>query len=122
MSGKDTVRSNGILRTIDGKKYRGYLLAEEQGAAFYLKGKNEPFVQWHYARLHRMDNVRRGGTTTQITVILKDDSRYVFELDQGLKLYSYMDGHWADKPVRRENRTAQASSDYTAASEPVHRG
>ena len=104
MSGKDTVRSNGILRTIDGKKYRGYLLAEEQGAAFYLKGKNEPFVQWHYARLHRMDNVRRGGTTTQITVILKDDSRYVFELDQGLKLYSYMDGHWADKPVSPKTR------------------
>nr|AHF25662.1 sugar ABC transporter permease [uncultured bacterium Contigcl_30] len=95
----NTVRSNGTLQTIDGKKYRGQLVADETGAAFYLKGKQEPFVQWHYARLHRMDNIRRGGTTTQVTVILKDDSRYIFELDQGLKVYNHMDKNWVDKPV-----------------------
>ena len=104
MSEKNLVKSNGTLRLIDGKKFKGYLQADETGAAFYQKGKSEPFVQWHYARLHRMDNVRRGGTSTQITVILKDDSRYVFELDQGLKLYSFMDGHWADKPVTPKTR------------------
>ena len=51
-----------------------------------------------------MDNIRRGGTSTQITVILKDDSRYVFEMDHGLKVYNFMDQHWADKPVMPRTR------------------
>ena len=93
MSEVSNVRSNGTLRMIDGKKYRGYLEAGETEAAFYQKGKTEPLVRWHYSRLHRMDNIRRGGTSSQITVILKDESRYVFELDYGLKLFSFMDGH-----------------------------
>ena len=104
MNEANSVRSSGTLRLIDGRKYRGTLTADENGAAFYPKGKTEPVVQWHYARLHRMDNIRRGGTSTQLTVILKDDSRYVFELDHGLKLHSFMDSHWADKPVAPKTR------------------
>ena len=104
MSEINTVRSNGTLKLIDGKKYRGYLEADENGAAFYKKGTYTPFVEWHYPRLHRMDNIRRGGTSTQLTVILKDDSRYVFELDHGLKLYNFMDSRWTDKPVQPKTR------------------
>ena len=104
MSEISKVRSNGTLRLIDGKKYRGYLEADETGAAFYQKGQAEPFVQWNYTRLHRMDNVRLGGTTTQVTVILKDDSRYIFQLDQGLKVYNHMDKNWLDKPVTPRTR------------------
>ncbi len=100
----NTVKSSGTLKLIDGKKYRGYLAAGETGAAFYAKGKEEPVAEWHYARLHRMDNIRRGGTTTQVTIILKDDTRYIFELDQGLKVYNHMDQHWADKPVAPRTR------------------
>lgn len=104
MSEMNSVKSNGTLKLINGKKFRGTLVAGEQGAAFYQKGKSEPMVEWHYARLHRMDNIRRGGTTSQITIILKDDSRYLFELDQGLKVHSFMDAHWADKPVTPKTR------------------
>ena len=104
MSEKNTVRSSGTLQLINGKKYRGELVAGETGAAFYAKGKKEPMVEWHYARMNRMDNIRRGGTTSQITVILKDDSRYVFELAQGLKLHSHMDKNWVDKPVVAKTR------------------
>ena len=104
MSETNTVQSNGMLKMIDGKKFRGTLQANEIGAAFYQKGKAEPVVEWHYARLHRMDNIRRGGTSTQLTVILKDDSRYIFELDHGLKVYNYMDSHWADKPITPRTR------------------
>ena len=104
MSEINTVRSNGTLQLISGKKFRGELVANETGAAFYAKGQKEPMVEWHYARMNRMDNIRRGGTTSQITVILKDDSRYVFELSQGLKLYSHMDKNWADKPVVAKTR------------------
>lgn len=104
MSEVNTVRSNGTLQLINGKKFRGELVASETGAAFYAKGNKEPMVEWHYARMNRMDNIRRGGTSSQITVILKDDSRYVFELAQGLKLYSHMDKNWADKPVVAKTR------------------
>ena len=104
MSENNIVKSNGTLITIDGKKTRGRLEAGETGAAFYKKGSAEPLRQWHYTRLHRMDNIRRGGISSQITVILKDDSRYIFDLDQGLKVYNQMDKNWADKPVVRKTR------------------
>ncbi len=104
MSEINTVKSNGTLKLIDGKKYRGYLQADETGAAFYPKGKTEPIVQWTYPRMHRMDRIRRGGTSGEITVILKDDSRYIFDLDYGLKLYDHMDKHWVDKPVMPRTR------------------
>ena len=103
MSELNTVRSAGILRTVNGKKYHGTLVAEENGAAFYLKNSNEPFVEFRYARLNRLDNIRRGGTTSIVTAVLKDaendGAKYSFELNQGLKLYNFMDQHWADKPV-----------------------
>ena len=104
MSDINTVKSSGTLKLIDGKKYRGHLVAGETGAAFYVKGKTDPVAEWHYTRLHRMDNIRRGGTSSQVTVILKDDTRYIFELDQGLKVYNHMDKHWADKPVMPRTR------------------
>lgn len=104
MSENNTVKSSGTLKLVNGKKYRGTLVAGDNGAAFYARGNDEPVAEWHYARLHRMDNIRRGGTTTQVTVILKDDSRYIFELDQGLKVYNHMDKHWADKPVTPKTR------------------
>ncbi len=104
MSENNIVRSNGTLQLINGKKFKGELVANETGAAFYAKGQKEPMAEWHYARMNRMDNIRRGGTTSQITVILKDDTRYVFELAQGLKLYSHMDKNWADKPVRAKTK------------------
>ena len=104
MSEINKVQSSGTLQLINGKKYRGHLEADETGAAFYTKGNPEPVAQWHYARMNRMDNIRRGGTTSQITVILKDDTRYVLELAQGLKLYNHMDKNWADKPVTLRTR------------------
>ena len=104
MSEINKVQSSGTLQLINGKKYRGHLEADETGAAFYTKGNPEPVAQWHYARMNRIDNIRRGGTTSQITVILKDDTRYVLELAQGLKLYNHMDKNWADKPVTPRTR------------------
>ena len=101
---KNTVRSNGTLQRVGTKRVRGFLEAGETGAAFYAKGKPDPVAEWHYARINRMDNIRRGGTSSQITVILKDDTRYVMELDQGLKLYSFMDKNWIDKPVIAKTR------------------
>ncbi len=104
MSENLSVQSNGTLKLINGKKYRGTLIAKETEAAFYPKGAKSPMVRWNYARLHRMDNIRRGGTSSQVTIILMDENRYIFELDQGLKVYNFMDQHWVDKPVRPRTR------------------
>ena len=104
MSEQNTVKSIGTMKTISGRKYRGTLVAGETGAAFYEKGKDAPLVEWKYTRLHRLDNIRRGGTSSQVTVILKDDSRYIFDLDYGLKVYNQMDKNWADKPVTTKTR------------------
>jgi len=104
MSELNTVKSAGTMKTISGKKYRGHLIATETGAAFYEKGNDKPLAEWNYTRLHRMDNIRRGGVSSQVTVILKDDSRYVFELDYGLKIYNHMDKYWVDKPVTPKTR------------------
>ena len=104
MSEQNTVKSAGTMKTIAGKKYRGTMVAGETGAAFYEKGKDTPLVEWTYARMHRVDNIRRGGVSSQITVILKDDSRYIFDLDYGLKVHSQIDKNWADKPVTPRTR------------------
>ena len=104
MSELNTVKSAGTMKTISGKKYKGHLIANETGAAFYEKGSDKPLVEWKYTRLHRLDNIRRGGTSSQVTVILKDDSRYIFDLDYGLKVYNQMDKNWADKPVTTKTR------------------
>ena len=104
MSELNTVKSAGTLKTISGKKYKGTLQATETGAAFYEKGKDTPLVEWTYPRMHRVDNIRRGGVSSQVTVILKDDSRYIFDLDYGLKVFNHIDQHWADKPVVQRTR------------------
>ncbi len=104
MSQNNTVKSTGTIKLISGKKYRGYLLAGETGAAFYIKKQQEPLVEWQYVHMHRLDNIRLGGTASEVTVILKDDSRYVFDLNQGLKIHSQIEKNWADKPVRIKTR------------------
>ena len=98
-SAETTVKSVCTMRTISGKKYRGTLIADENGAAFFEKGKDQPLVEWRYPRLHRMDNIRTGGVSSQITIILKDDSRYIFDADYGVRVYDFMNRHWADRPV-----------------------
>ena len=104
MSELNTVKSAGTMKTISGKKYKGQLVASETGAAFYQKGKSEPLVEWTYPRMHRLDNIRRGGVSNQMTVILKDESRYVFDLDYGQKVYEQIDRNWADKPFTPRTR------------------
>ena len=104
MSDIRTVRSNGTLRLVSGKKLRGELRAGTDGAAFFTRGKDEPAAEWAYAKMRRIDNIRMGGTSSQVTVILKDDTRYIFELAQGLKVYDHLDKNWVDKPVVRRTR------------------
>ena len=104
MSENNTVKSSGVLRIPGRRAVHGELVAGETGAAFYPRGKKEPAVEWQYVRMERMDNQRRGGTSSQLTVVLKDETTYVFELSRGLKLYSQMDKHWTTKPVVKMTR------------------
>ena len=104
MSELKPVKSNGTLTLVGGKKYKGVLIANKSGAAFYTKKQKEPVAEWQYVKMMRLDNIRLGGVTTQVTVILMDGSRYTMELDQGLRLYQYMDANWPDKPVMPKTR------------------
>lgn len=108
MSEQNTVKSAGILTLVNGKRYRGELVCNETGAAFYTKKSTEPMVEFHYAKMNRLDNIRHGGTISTVTVVLKDiDSdgqKYSFELNQGLKIHKFIDDHWTDKPVTKRTR------------------
>jgi len=104
MSEQNTVKSNGTLKLISGKKYHGTLVAGDTGAAFYTKKQQDPVVEWRYVRMNRMDNIRTGGTSSEITVILKDDSRYILDLNQGVKINDHINKHWTDKPITPKTR------------------
>ena len=108
MSEMTTVKSTGTLRLINGKKYRGELVAGETGAAFYTKKQKEPIVEFKYSRMNRLDNIRRGGTSSDVTVILRDGAndglRYTFELNHGLRVHKFIDDHWTDKPYEKKSR------------------
>lgn len=108
MTVKNTVKSTGKLRMPNGKRYYGELVAGETSAAFYIKKQKEPFVEFKYSHLNRLDNIRRGGTSSDVSVVLKDVEndglRYTFELNHGLPVHSFIDQHWVDKPVQAITR------------------
>ena len=104
MSEQNIVKSTGTLILISGKKIRGEIVCGPESASFIDRKTHKSVADFSYAKINRLDNIRRGGTSSQITVILKDDSRYIFDLDQGLKVYNQMDKNWADKPVVRKTR------------------
>ena len=103
-----SVTSAGVLRLTDGRKYRGHLVAGETSAAFYSKKQSEPVVEFRYVKMNRLDNIRRGGTSSDVTVVLKgeanDGEKYTFELSQGLKIYDFINKHWTTRPPRIKSR------------------
>lgn len=108
MSEMNQVRSVGILTLVNGKKHKGTLVCGEKSAAFYTRKSSEPVVEFTYAKLNRVDNIRHGGTISTVTVVLKDVDndglKYSFELNQGLKINKYINDHWTDKPVQKRTR------------------
>ena len=77
---------------------------------FIRKGKETPEVEFRYVRIDRVDKIRRGGVSTQMTVHLKDDIIYTMELDNGLRGHDYIDKH----------RPASETASHTRADE-LHR-
>jgi len=108
MSENATVKSTGTLTLVNGKRYKGELVCGTESAAFYTKKSTEPMVEFHYTKINRLDNIRRGGTESAVTVVLKsidsDGERYTFELSQGLKVHQFISDHWPDKPVEKRTR------------------
>ena len=109
MSDLTTVSSTGKIQLVSGKKFAGKLVCNEEGAAFYRKNNQDtPYVEFQYVKLNRLDNIRRGGTSSDVTVVLKDaandGAKYTFEMDQGLKIYKFIDEHWTTKPQVKRSR------------------
>ena len=94
MSNTNNYKSSGTL-TLQGKKYRGELIAEERLARFVSKKMT---VEMPYPDIAVLKNVRNGGMASTITVKMKDETEYVFYLPNGLKVYHYMDQMWDNRP------------------------
>ncbi len=104
MSEMNGVKSTGILQITGGKKFRGEAIADEKGVRFVAANAQDPIVEFSYSELAQMARIRRGGTSCQITVELKSEKKYQFELTQGLKVFDYIDKHWEGKPVLARTR------------------
>ncbi len=110
MSEVDFVKSTGVLKMPSGEKWHGTLFAYADHAEFIRKGKETPEAEFRYVRIDRVDKIRRGGVSTQMTVHLKDDIIYTMELDNGLRVHDYIDKH----------RPASETASHTRADE-LHR-
>ena len=104
MSEMNSVKSIGTLQIAGGKKFSGEMIAEEKGARFQAKNALDPVARFSYEEMAQLARVRRGGTSCQVTVVLKDDKKYSFELAQGLKVFDFMDKHWEGKPIVAKTR------------------
>ena len=94
MSNKNNYKSSGTL-TLNGKKLRGELIAEERLARFVTKKQT---IELPYPEIAVLKNVRNGGMASTITIKMQDDTEYVFYLPSGLKVYHYMDQQWDNRP------------------------
>ena len=94
MSNKNNYKSSGTL-TLNGKKLRGELIAEERLARFVTKKQT---IELPYPEIAVLKNVRNGGMASTITIKMQDGTEYVFYLPTGLKVYHYMDQQWDNRP------------------------
>ena len=94
MSNTNNYKSSGTL-TLNGKKLRGELIAEERLARFVAK---KQVIELPYPEIAVLKNVRNGGMASTITIKMKDETEYVFYLPTGLKVYHYMDQQWDNRP------------------------
>ena len=94
MSNKNNYKSSGTL-TLNGKKFRGELIAEERLARFVSKKQT---IELPYPEITVLKNVRNGGMASTITIKMQDETEYVFYLPNGLKVYHYMDQMWDNRP------------------------
>lgn len=101
------VRSKGTLKLPNKKKSTGFLYANEQEIAFYTKNSDLPVVSFPYQQLKKLENIRTGGVSSKLTITLKTSECYQFELSNGLKLHSFINSHWDDKPIVVRTRGEQ---------------
>ena len=107
MSENNFVRSSGILQIASGKKFRGEMIADEAGARFMANGVTDPVAQFAYAELDQLSRIRRGGTSCQMSVALKNGKSYRLEMTHGLKVFDFIEKHWEGKPVVARTRGSE---------------
>lgn len=104
MSERNSVKSTGSMRLHGGKNFRGEIRVGDSVVGFYEKGNEQPVVQFPFNDLTKLERIRRGGTSCQITAAVKDGQTYYFELDQGLKIFDTINKHWVNRPVATKSR------------------
>lgn len=107
MSENNCVKSSGILQIASGKKFRGEMIADEAGARFMANGVSDPVAQFSYAELDQLSRIRRGGTSCQMSVALKNGKSYRLEMTHGLKVFDFIEKHWEGKPIVARTRGSE---------------
>ncbi len=95
----NAVHSKGTLKIANGRTYRGILTADEKEVAFYTNTAKPPVISFDYHHLSKVENVRRGGVASALSITLTGGESYAFELKHGLKMHSCIESHWEDRPV-----------------------
>lgn len=105
MSEFNTIKSKGTLE-LNGKRTKGTMISSEEKTVF-LNGKGVSLVEFAYSDLKELKNVRHGGMSSTVSVVLKDGTAFSATLIDGLKVHNNIDKFWLNKPVLAFSRAEE---------------
>jgi len=105
MSEFNIIKSKGTL-DFNKKKIKGIMVSEE-AKTYFQDAKGNVVCEFTYGELKEIKNVRHGGMSSTISVVLKDETAFSATLIDGLKVYNNIDKFWLNKPVMAYSRAEE---------------
>ena len=105
MSEFNIIKSKGTL-DFNKKKIKGIMVSEE-AKTYFQDAKGNVVCEFTYGELKELKNVRHGGMSSTISVVLKDETAFSATLIDGLKVYNNIDKFWLNKPVMAYSRAEE---------------
>ena len=105
MSEFNMIKSKGTL-DFNKKKIKGIMVSEE-AKTYFQDAKGNVVCEFTYGELKEIKNVRHGGMSSTISVVLKDETAFSATLIDGLKVYNNIDKFWLNKPVMAYSRAEE---------------
>ena len=105
MSEFNMIKSKGTL-DFNKKKIKGIMVSEE-AKTYFQDAKGNVVCEFTYGELKELKNVRHGGMSSTISVVLKDETAFSATLIDGLKVYNNIDKFWLNKPVMAYSRAEE---------------
>lgn len=101
------VRSTGSMTGLDSKKYYGEMIVTETDVVFKAK-KEAGNIAFPICQITGLAQVRAGiGVASTVTVTVKGDKKYTFDLDKGVRAYQFIFDHWDNRPVETNTRAVE---------------